>query len=226
MAEPRPAALPPAERTIGQLVAESIRFYGEHFRMALLLGVAPAAIAAVFANVSRRTSIFLAPTFSAALLSATFVGACMLVLDARPTRRRLVLAWIAGWLVFAPVPFLVLAFIVPGLAWLAALGLVVPVLAMEPVSLREALARAWRLARGDYLHAFGSLATLGIVVFLTQAVLAFILRGFGGAAVSTAFFLASVVISPLLFIGAALLYVDQSARVQDSIGDGSPTARF
>src|ERR1035437_6991542 len=30
--EPLPAALPPAERTVGQLVAESIRFYGDHFR--------------------------------------------------------------------------------------------------------------------------------------------------------------------------------------------------
>ena len=214
MAELRPVALPPAERTIGQLVAESIRFYGEHFRIALLLGVAPAAIAVLFANVSRRTSILLAPTLSAALISATYVGACMLVLGARPAKRRIVLAWIVGWLVFAPVPFLVLAFILPGLAWLAALGLVVPVLAVEVVPVRDAFARAWRLARADYLHAFGSLTTLGIVVFLTQGVLAFVLRGFGGAAVSTAFFLASVVVSPLLFIGAALLYVDQSARVE------------
>jgi hypothetical protein len=214
MAEPRPAALPPAERTIGQLVAESIRFYGEHFRWALLLGLAPAAIAVVFANVSRRTSIVLAPTFSAALLSATYVGASVLVLGARPANRRIVLTWLVGWLVFAPVPFLVLAFIIPGLAWLAALGLVVPVLTVEDVPVRAAFARAWRLARADYLHAVGSLTTLGIVVFLTQAVLAFILRGFGGAAVSTAFFLASVVVSPLLFIGGALLYVDQAARVE------------
>ena len=44
MAEPRPAALPPAERTIGQLVAESIRFYGEHFWPSLRLGLAPAMI--------------------------------------------------------------------------------------------------------------------------------------------------------------------------------------
>jgi hypothetical protein len=29
-----------------------------------------------------------------------------------------------------------------------------------------------------------------------------------------AYFLASVVVSPLLFVGAALLYVDQAARVQ------------
>jgi hypothetical protein len=214
MAEPRPAALPPAERTIGQLVAESIRFYGDQFRFALLLGVPPAVLAVAFKDVSRRTGLLLAPTLSGALLSATFVAACVLVLDARPTTRRALLAWIVGWLVFAPVPFLVLAFVVPGVAWLAAFGLVVPVLVVEDVRLRAALARAWRLARADYLHALGSIATLGIVVFLTQAVLAFVLRGFGGAAISVAFFLASVVVSPLLFVGAALLYVDQAARVE------------
>jgi hypothetical protein len=112
------------------------------------------------------------------------------------------------------VPFLVLAFIVPGLAWLAALGLVVPVLVVEDVPLGPAFARAWQLGRADFLHALGSLGTLAVVVFLTQAVLAFVLRGFGGAGVSVAFFLASVVVSPLLFVGAALLYVDQAARVE------------
>ena len=214
MAELRPVALPPAERTVGQLVAESIRFYGERFKTALLLGLAPAVLAVVFANVSRRASLLLAPTLSGALLSATYVGACMLVLGARPARPRLVVAWLVGWVVFAPVPFLVLAFVLPGVAWLAAIGLVVPALVVEEVPPRAVLARAWRLARADFLHAFGSLFTLGVVVFLTQAVLAFVLRGFGGAAVSTAFVLASVVVSPLLFIGAALLYVDQSARTE------------
>jgi hypothetical protein len=214
MAEPRPAALPPAERTIGQLVAESIRFYGEHFRACLALGLAPALLAVISANVSRATLVVLSPTLFGALLSASFVGASVLVLDRRPPRRRLVETWLVGWLVFAPVPFLVLAFVLPGLAWLAAIGIVVPVLVVEDLSVRDAVARAWRLARADFGHALGSLTTLGIVVFLTQAVLAFILRGFGGAAVSTAFFLASVVVSPLLFIGAALLYVDQAARVE------------
>jgi hypothetical protein len=214
MAEPRPVALPPAERTVGQLVAESIRFYGDRFWKTLLLGLAPAALAVVAANVSRSTSIVLAPTLSGALLSTAFVGACVLVLERRPPWRRLVAAWLCGWLVFAPVPFLVLAFVLPGIAWLAAFGLIVPVLAVEDVPLREALARTWQLARADYVHAFASLATLALVVFLSQAVLAFILRGFGGAAVSTAFFLAAVVVSPLLFVGAALLYVDQAARVE------------
>jgi hypothetical protein len=88
------------------------------------------------------------------------------------------------------------------------------VLVVENVPLWRAFARAWQLARADFLHAFGSLATLAIVVFLTQAVLAFILRGFGDAAAWVAYFLASVVVSPLLFVGAALLYVDQAARVE------------
>ncbi len=214
MAEPRPAALPPAERTIGQLVAESIRFFGEHFWPSLALGLAPAALAVIGANVSRTVAIVLTPTLFGALLSATYVGASVLVLEWRPTWSRLVLAWLVGCLVFAPVPFLMLAFVVPGLAWLAALGLVVPVLVVEDVPLRAAFARAWQLGRADFVHALGSLVTLGVVVILTQAMLAFVLRNFGGAGVSTAFFLGSVVVSPVLFLGAALLYVDQAARVE------------
>lgn len=214
MAELRPVALPPAERTIGQLVAESIRFYGDHFWPSLSLGLAPAALAVIGAHISRSLAIALSPTLFGALLSASFVGGSVIVLERRPGWPRLAVAWLAGWLVFAPVPFLVLAFVLPGLAWLAGLGLVVPVLVVEDVSVRAAFARAWQLARADFLHALGSLTTLAIVVFLTQAVLAFILRGFGDAAVWVAYFLASVVVSPLLFVGAALLYVDQSARVE------------
>jgi hypothetical protein len=211
--EPRPAALPPGERTIGQLVAESIRLYGDRFVRALAIGVAPAALAFVTAHVSRGVALVLAPTLYGALLSAAFVGASVLVLGRRPSTPRLLVAWVVGWVVFAPVPFLVAAFVLPGLAWLAAVGLVVPVLVVEELPPRRALARAWQLARADYVHALGSLATLGIVVFLTQTVLAFLLRGVGGAAVDAAFVLANVVVSPLLFIGAALLYLDQKARV-------------
>jgi MFS family permease len=219
MAEPRrvehrPAALPPAERTIGQLVAESMQFYGQRFWACLALGVAPAAVAVVFANVSREWVLILAPSISGALVSATFVWASTLVLDSVPPPRRLVAAWLLGWLVFAPAPFLVLAFVIPGLVWLAALGLAVPVLVVEEIPVRVALPRAWQLARADFVHAVGSLFTLAVVVILSQSVLVFILRGVGDADASTSLFLASVVLSPLLFVGSALLYVDQSARVQ------------
>jgi hypothetical protein len=212
--EPRPAALPPAERTVGQVVAESIRIYGEHFRRGLLLGLPPAVLVIVETHVSRGVVLVLAPTLTSAFISASYVGACVLVLERRPSNRRLALAWLAGWLVLVPVPFLVFAFILPGLAWLAAVGLVVPVLIVEDLRPRAAFVRAWQLARADYVHALGSLATLAIVVLLTQGMLAFLLRGSGQAALSTAFFLANVVISPLLFIGSALLYTDQAARAE------------
>jgi hypothetical protein len=214
MAELRPVALPPAERTVGQLVAESIRFYGDHFWSCLALGLAPATAAVVGANVSRRTALVLTPTVFGALLSATFVYASVVVLEARPSRKRLVVAWLSGWFVFAAASFFVLAFILPGLVWLAAFALLVPVLVVEDGPLPGAVGRAWRLARADVVHQLGSLVTLAIVSVLSQGVLAFILRGFGGAAQSAAYFLASVVVSPLLFIGTALLYVDQAARAE------------
>jgi hypothetical protein len=44
VAELRPVALPPAERTIGQLVAESVRFYGDHFWQVLPLGLVLVAV--------------------------------------------------------------------------------------------------------------------------------------------------------------------------------------
>jgi hypothetical protein len=212
--EPRPAALPPAERTVGQLVAESIRIYGEHFKRALLLGVGPAVLVVVGTNVSRGVELVLAPTLSAALVSAAYVGASVLVLERRPVNSRLVRAWLVGWLVFIPVPFLVVLFVLPGLVWLAAFGLAVPVVVVEDIAPRAAFGRALQLARAGFVHVLGSLATLAIIAILTQGMLVFLLRGTGNAALTTASFLAVVVVSPLLFIGTALLYIDQSARVE------------
>src|SRR5262249_21433184 len=212
--EPRPAALPPRDRTVGQLVAESVRFYGENFVRCLVLGVPPALLAVVTANVSKTLELVLAPTVYGALLSASLIGACVMLLGVRPPTRRLAAAGVVGWIVFAPVPFLVVAFVLPALMWLAAVGLVVPVIVAEDLSVRGSFRRAWPLARADYVHALGSLATLAIVVGLTQVMLVFILRGAGGTAIDVAVVLANIVISPLLFIGTALLYVDQAARVQ------------
>jgi hypothetical protein len=214
MAEPRPAALPPAERTIGQLVAESVRFYGDHFWPSLRLGLAPAIAAVVGANLSRRTTLIVWPTAFAALLSGTFVYASVLVLERRPARKRLAVAWLAGWLVFAPVVFLIGEYVLPGLAWIVGFGLLVPVLVAEDIGVRSAFSRALHLARADLVHQAGSLLTLGVVVFLTQAVLAFVLRDFGGTAEWVTYALASIVVSPLFVIGVPLLYVDQSARVE------------
>jgi hypothetical protein len=137
------------------------------------------------------------------------VGAVALAAD-RPIR--VVPALVAGTIVFVPFPFLVTIFILPGLVWLAAFGLVVPVVALEGRSLLDGFRRALALARADFVHALGSLATLALVVFLTQSTLFFVLRGFGDQALDAASFIASMVVSPLLFLGSALLYFDQAAR--------------
>ncbi|HEV8685656.1 MAG TPA: hypothetical protein VGQ84_00115 [Gaiellaceae bacterium] len=206
---PLPPPLPPAERTVGQLVAESIRLYGRRFWPSLALGIGPAALNVLVRVLEHWVTIVLIPTVGGAVLAASYVGA---VAIAAEQRIRVLPALVAGTLVFVPFPFLVTIFILPGLAWLAAFGLVVPVLALERRRLLEGFRRAFDLARADFVHALGSLATLAIVVFLTQSMLFFVLRGFGDQALAGASFIASLVVSPLLFLGAALLYYDQAAR--------------
>ncbi|MGZ4389951.1 MAG: hypothetical protein ACXVZL_11280, partial [Gaiellaceae bacterium] len=78
---------------------------------------------------------------------------------------------------------------------------------------RDAIVRGRRLGAADYVHALGGIATLAIVFALSKFVLVLLLKGQADAAVRSALFLADLVLSPLLFVGAALLYYDQAARV-------------
>lgn len=212
--DPLPPPLPPGTRTVGQLVAESIRLYGQRFWHSLALGVGPAVLVVGAGSVERSIWIPLMATVGGLVLTLSYVGACLIALDA--ARDRIPTALIAGVLAFAPVPLLATALILPAVAWLAFVGLAVPVVLLERRTLRAAFARAAELARADYVHALGSLATLAITVFLTQIVLVFLLRGTGEQTLRIAAFLANLVVSPLLFLGAALLYLDQAARVVDS----------
>jgi hypothetical protein len=98
--------------------------------------------------------------------------------------------------------------------WLAFVGLVVPAVMIESVGWRAAFPRAVRLARADYVHALGSLATLAILFFLTRLTLALLLRDAGDQAERIAIFLADLVLSPVMFLGSALLYFDQVARLE------------
>jgi hypothetical protein len=214
-----PPPLPPETRTVGQLVAETVRFYGSRFWPSLALGVPPAILAVALAPLDRVERLVLVVTAGSLLVTASYVAACALVAGRRPGS--LPLAYATGALVFAPVPVLVTAFILPALAWLALLGFVVPAVLLEERGFRAAFRRGIELARADYVHALGSLATLVIVVFLCQGVLFFLLRGTGEAAIAVAGFLASLVISPVLFLGSALLYDDQAARVRSSKRDGA-----
>ena len=63
------------------------------------------------------------------------------------------------------------------------------------------------------MHALGSLATLVILYFVTRTVLVLLLQGQGDQTERVALFLGDLALSPLLFVGGALLYTDQVARL-------------
>lgn len=203
---------------MGQLVAEAIRLYGNHFVWGLALGVPVVLVNALAwkdpggTGPSIDYGLFLA-LVSALLMPVSFVAASALVLGASLRGRSTVIAYATGVLVFIPFPFLVTLFVLPGLAWLALFGLAVPAALVEKLSPRQALRRGLELARVDYVHVLGGMATLALIVLLTQAGLFFVLREYAENTQRVAAALASLVVSPLLFLGSALLYVDQAARL-------------
>jgi hypothetical protein len=221
MARSLPPPLPPETRTVGQLVAEAIRLYGQRFWPSLALGIGPALVGIGVTLVPGLSQLIFVLTAGSLLLTASYIGAIVLTTGSRLTRRSLLTAAGAGFLAFLPVPFLASVFILPAVAWLALFGLAVPVAVIEKRGLRGSFGRSLTLARADPIHAVGGLATLAIVGLLTSFVLFFVLRGQGEATLAAAAFLSVLVISPLLFLGAALLYFDQEARVRSA----KPTRR-
>src|SRR5579863_4711819 len=93
VSEPRPAALPPAERTVGQLIAESIRMYGAHFCAVLPLGL-PFVVIDV-AGVGRSTNVqtLFLWAFSP-LFAAAYVRASQIVTEGESSLSALVVAFV------------------------------------------------------------------------------------------------------------------------------------
>lgn len=204
-----PAPLPPAERTVGQLVAETIRAYGNDFWRVLPLGL-PLALADQV-SVRQSTTVQMIVFWAAMpLFVAGYLWACRLVLHAEPSP----LAAGLAALIWLPFPALRSVFILPGLAWLAFIGLAVPAAMVERLRFRDALVRGRELGLADYVHALGSLAALVIVVGVAASTLSALLHTQGDSGQRVAVFLSDLVLSPLLFLGGALLYVDQAARVR------------
>lgn len=210
-----PPPLPPETRTVGQLVAEALKLYGDHLWPSLALGLSVMLINQVSAG---RETLFQVLVLAAGspLMAASFAGAAAIVGGVRPPAADAARAVAVGAVVFVPAAFLTLLYVLPAVAWLALVGLVVPVLVLERPGVGAALRRAVALARADYLHAVGSLATLAILFGLVKLTLALLLRDLGESGERAALGLADLVVSPLLFLGGALLYVDQAARVRSA----------
>ena len=208
-----PSPLPPERRTVGQLVAESIRLYGQHFLRALSLGIVVGVINQLTVGIDRAAVAVIlvgaAPVFATAYAYAT-----VLVTGRRAPLRSWLVAVAAGTVVFVPAALLFPWFALASVLWLALIGLAVPAAMVEGASFTGSLRRGLELARVDYIHAAGSLATLVILFFLMRLGLALLLESQADNTVRTAIFLSDVVLAPLLFLGGALLYVDQDARLR------------
>ena len=233
--EPLPPPLPPETRTVGQLVAETVRFYGQNFFRTLPLGLSVAALTQLtvaFGHRHVRTrghpppQAFHDPTsllgggvettilLGALLLTMSYIVAVVLVTGARPDSRRLLTAYAAGALVFLPAPLLAQLLVLPAVAYLALVSWVVPAAVVEGLGFRASFQRSFRVARVDYVHAAGGLATLVIVFYVTRLMMALLLRTGAESTERVAAALSDLVLSPILFVGSALLYLDQAARLE------------
>jgi hypothetical protein len=215
-----PAEVSPGDRTVGQLVADSIRLYGRRFWRSLALGIGPAILTTVAGGLAYSRWVVLMTTLGSVLLSASYVGAVAVAYEVK-LDRRVLRALGVGIVAFLPVPVLIFGAILPALVWLSFVGLVVPVAMLEGPGIVVGFRRAFRLALADYVHALGTLCALAIVVVASIGVLVFLLLGAGRQTAAVAFFLANLILSPLLFLGSALLYRDQAARLES----GSPRKR-
>jgi hypothetical protein len=165
-------------------------------------------------------------TVGSVAMTAAYLRACVVVLRPPLVRERLAGAYAVGVAAFAVIPLVLFAFVVPGVVWLAIIGLAfpipwlalvglaVPVVLVEDSGFAASFRRAVALARAGYVHAVGSLFTLVVVFFLSRTVLVLLLQGEGDQTQHVAVFLADLVIAPVLFVGGALLYIDQTARLE------------
>ncbi|MDP8911429.1 MAG: hypothetical protein M3M94_05125, partial [Actinomycetota bacterium] len=202
----RPPALPPETRTVGQLVAETVQLYRQRFWISLPLGLSVAVLDQITFERTQFWQLVLSAAIGGVLLTVSYIGASLIVAGQAPSLRGLDTAFAGGILAFLPAPFLIAVFVLPGLAWLALVGLVVPVATIEQRGLGDAFRRAIQLARADYVHALGALSTLVITYVITRLVLVVLLHDSAGNVERVASFLADLVLSPILFLGAALLY--------------------
>ena len=210
---PLPPPLPPAQRTVGQLVGEAIRAYGARFWHGLMLGV-PVVLAngLVWRQSADDRGIALLP-LTALLISISYVLAVGRINGVPVLSRRGATAYALAVLIFLPAPLLVAIFILPALIWLSLFGLAVPAVLVEGLGARAALARGLALARADFIHVLGGISTLALVVVISQFSLYFVLREYADNTRMIAAALAALVVSPVVFLGSALLYVDQEARL-------------
>jgi hypothetical protein len=221
---------------LGELFAETTRIYRERFWAAIGLGAVAgiAFIPAAFIEVFIVQIVVLAGAFTAAYAAATRLAAGDALGEAfaRTLARAPVLAVL---MVAVAVPFAIgrldpiILFV--SVFWLALTGFSIPVAMLERADeegswidrLGGAMRRSLELARAHYLHAAGVIAALVLVYVVAGNLLAIVLAGFADNSGFGALLLVQLVLAPFFFLGLAVLYFEQRARLALRTG-AHPTA--
>ena len=144
--EPLPPPLPPASRTVGQVVAEAIALYRSNFAWALALGLPVALADQVLSTGSIVARIALLAAASPAF-SLAYAGACAIRQDEVPPLRTWVVALAVGVVTFFPAAFFFGWFLIVAILWLGLAGHAVPAVMAERLGVVGALRRTFQLAR-------------------------------------------------------------------------------
>jgi hypothetical protein len=207
---------------LGELLAETVRIYGERFWAAIGVGavVAGATVAAEIHPVVEVVVLALSFTGSYAAVARVAAGDSFVEAWAQVGVRLPILVVLTF---FVALPF-ALALGLPYLifvavAWLAFVGFSVPVAMLEEgeslgrlARIGYVLNRTIALARTEYLHAAGVVAALVVLYIACSAVLAVALIGFADAGPVAVKALIQLVLAPFFFLGLSVLYFEQRAR--------------
>jgi hypothetical protein len=222
--------VPPVERplALGELLAETVRLYGERFWAALGVGAVVAgafALALVVPEAVGVAILVVAITVvygaTARLVSGDSFGEAWAQVAVR-----LPVLLVLGLAVTVPFAlaarYLILLFVAA--AWLGLVGFSIPVAMLERESepagwfwrIGYALRRSLTLARAEFLHAFGVAAALMLIYVLMGTILTRTLIGFAESGALGALTLVQAVLAPFFFIGLCVLYFEQKARAVSS----------
>ncbi len=222
---------------LGEVLAETVRVYGDRLWTALGVGAVAAAgfaVALAIPEVPAIVVIALAFTVCYAAATRVLAGDTFTESLAQVALRSPVLGVLAA---VVSVPFALAIFTRPAdplaglillffaITWLVFVGLAIPVAVVERVErmglfarLACSLHRSVELARAEFFHAVGITAALVFVYGLLGPLLAALLVGFAENGRTVAFLLSQVVLAPFFFLGLAVLYFEQRARALSSSG--------
>ena len=209
---------------LGELLAETVRIYGERVWAALGLG----ALYAGSLLGSALLHVVLYFAVASVMVAATYGAAARLVLG--DTLREawaqvavrlpvvLVLALVVGLPFVLASSYLLLA--IAAAFWIAFTGFSIPVALVERPDVRSgwvasisyALERTIALARVEYLHAVGVAAALLVSNLLVGNILQAALQGFADNTALAAALLTQVMLAPFFFLGLSVLYFEQRSR--------------